>query len=134
MVHTTQPLQTATVQYPRLEQIRGGWAAHGNGWAVHGSTPEEATARYREMEALLAEMAQRPYWRERTRRSETMRRYVFWAICHECRRHSPTAEAGRHAWAVKKLRALGWLFIYPDKWLCPEHAAVAIAASAPDAG
>lgn len=70
MVHATQPGQTATlastnVRYPQLAQIRGGWAAHGNGWAVHGSTPEEATDRYHEMEVLLAEMAQRPYWRDR---------------------------------------------------------------------
>lgn len=50
--------------YPHLAQIRGGWSAHGAGWAVHGSTPEEATDRYHKMEAMLAAMARRPYWRD----------------------------------------------------------------------
>lgn len=58
----TEPAQGAV---PRLARIKDGWSAHGPGWAVHGVTAEDATSKYREMETLLAQIAKRPYWRER---------------------------------------------------------------------
>lgn len=36
--------------YPKVEQVRGGWAALGAGWAVHGETEQEARRRYEEAE------------------------------------------------------------------------------------
>lgn len=34
------------MQAPRIERVKGGWAAYGDGWAVTGSTPEEARERF----------------------------------------------------------------------------------------
>jgi len=48
----------------KLRQIKGGWAASGDGWAVHGATQEEATERFHEAECQRAEIAKRPYWYE----------------------------------------------------------------------
>ncbi len=31
---------------PRLERIKGGWAARGNGWAVHGKSKNDALKRF----------------------------------------------------------------------------------------
>ena len=38
------------MEQPRIEQIKNGWAALGNGWAVFGTTKEEALAKFREAE------------------------------------------------------------------------------------
>ena len=45
---------------PRLGEIKGGWAAYGDGWAVHGATKEEALKRYREAEERHREIDARP--------------------------------------------------------------------------
>ena len=43
----------------RLEQIRMGWAAVGDGWAVFGSSEEEATLRFEEAERKHQEISAR---------------------------------------------------------------------------
>ncbi len=51
---------------PLLVPVKNGWAAHGLGWAVHAPTEEEAIQKYREREALYAEVDARPYWNEKS--------------------------------------------------------------------
>ena len=48
------------METPRIEQIRGGFAAIGNGWAVAARTPSEAEQRYRAAERLHREIEARP--------------------------------------------------------------------------
>lgn len=38
------------MEQPRIERIKNGWAAIGNGWAVHGATQEEALEKFRQAE------------------------------------------------------------------------------------
>ena len=44
---------------PRLEPIKAGWAARGDGWAVHGSTKEEAERKFEEAQRRHEEMSKR---------------------------------------------------------------------------
>jgi len=44
---------------PRIEAVKNGWAAYGNGWAVRGETPEDARARYLEAERRHREIESR---------------------------------------------------------------------------
>lgn len=50
---------------PRLERIKGGWAARGDGWAVHGATQDEALERYQEAVRRHEEIDRRPLPEER---------------------------------------------------------------------
>lgn len=43
----------------KLEPIKAGWAARGDGWAVHGVTREEAERKYREAVARHEAIAAR---------------------------------------------------------------------------
>jgi hypothetical protein len=45
---------------PRLEQIKNGWAARGDGWAVHGRTQDEAIRRFAEAEKRHTDLIKRP--------------------------------------------------------------------------
>jgi len=45
---------------PRIEEIRGGFVAIGEGWAVVAATPGEAVKRYREAQRIHREIAARP--------------------------------------------------------------------------
>ena len=51
---------------PKLEPIKNGWAARGDGWAVHAPTQEEAITRFREAEQRHREIDARPFWSERS--------------------------------------------------------------------
>ena len=44
----------------RLVQIKGGWAAHGDGWAVHASTRGEAIKRFHEAEKVHEKIRRQP--------------------------------------------------------------------------
>ena len=44
---------------PKLERIKNGWAAVGNGWAVHGRTEEEALELFRQAQDRHARIAER---------------------------------------------------------------------------
>lgn len=52
------------------------------------------------------------------------RQYPYSWTCGECKMRE-SVQAGRAGWANRKLRALGWLFVFnhqlPDfsYWLCP---------------
>ena len=46
---------------PRRVQIKGGWAAHGDGWAVHGKTKEAALQRFGEALVRHMKIAKQPY-------------------------------------------------------------------------
>ena len=43
----------------RLEQVKGGWAAIGDGWAVFAPTEDEATKRFTEAEHKHREIDER---------------------------------------------------------------------------
>lgn len=43
----------------RLEQVKGGWAAIGDGWAVFAPTEDEATERFTEAERKHREIDER---------------------------------------------------------------------------
>lgn len=45
---------------PRLEKIKVGWAARGDGWAVHAATEEEAVRLFRDAERRHKEILARP--------------------------------------------------------------------------
>ena len=45
---------------PEVYEIKGGWAARGNGWAVHAKTKEEALRKYREAAEEHAWLSERP--------------------------------------------------------------------------
>lgn len=45
---------------PKLQQIKNGWAAIGQGWAVHAPTQEEALRKFEEAERKHQEIAARP--------------------------------------------------------------------------
>ena len=47
------------MRQPRLEQIKNGWAALGEGWAVHGSTQEEALELFRQAQRWHTDIEQR---------------------------------------------------------------------------
>jgi hypothetical protein len=47
------------VDVVRLEQVREGWAAVGDGWAVFGTSKEEATLRFEEAERKHQEIRAR---------------------------------------------------------------------------
>ena len=49
---------------PKLTQVTGGWAAHGDGWAVHGQTRDEALRLFGEALKRHAEIDAQPYWSE----------------------------------------------------------------------
>ena len=44
----------------KLEPIKGGWAARGDGWAAHAPTREEAERKYIDAERQHREIEQRP--------------------------------------------------------------------------
>ena len=44
---------------PRIEPIKDGWAALGNGWAVHGRTQEEALERFEQAQKRHEEIDRR---------------------------------------------------------------------------
>jgi len=44
----------------KLDRIKGGWAARGDGWAVHGATEDEAIRRYQEAVEKHREILARP--------------------------------------------------------------------------
>ena len=48
------------MQDPRVEPIKGGWAARGDGWAVHGVTREEALLRFQEAKRRHKLIEKRP--------------------------------------------------------------------------
>lgn len=48
------------MEHPRVEPVKNGWAAYGEGWAVKGRTPEEARERFAEAERRHKEIAERP--------------------------------------------------------------------------
>ena len=48
----------------KLNRVKGGWAAHGEGWAVHAPTQEEARAKHKERVAFYRELATKPFWYE----------------------------------------------------------------------
>ena len=50
---------------PRLTEIKGGWAAYGDGWAVHAPTREEAIKQFREAELRHERIAKQPMVYER---------------------------------------------------------------------
>ncbi len=52
---------------PRLVQITGGWAAHGDGWAVHAATKQEALRLFEEAQKRHQEIARRPMYYEAAR-------------------------------------------------------------------
>ncbi len=52
---------------PRLAEIKGGWAAHGDGWAVHGATKEEALSLYEKAQKRHQEIAKRPMFYQAAR-------------------------------------------------------------------
>ena len=43
-----------------LEEIKNGWAAHGDGWAVHAPTRDEAILRFAEAERRHERIAKQP--------------------------------------------------------------------------
>ena len=45
---------------PRIEEVRGGYAALGDGWAVVAASPDEARKRFRDAERVHQEIAARP--------------------------------------------------------------------------
>ena len=45
---------------PRVQPIRGGWAAVGAGWAVFASSPDEAVEKYERAERIHREIMARP--------------------------------------------------------------------------
>ena len=45
---------------PRLDRIKGGWAARGNGWAVHGKSKDDALARFWDAVKKHEEIDSRP--------------------------------------------------------------------------
>lgn len=45
---------------PKLTEVRGGWAAVGQGWAVFASTRDDAVREYVEAEQRHREIAARP--------------------------------------------------------------------------
>ena len=45
---------------PQLVQIKGGWAAHGDGWAVHAPTREGAIKRFHEAEKVHEKIRRQP--------------------------------------------------------------------------
>lgn len=57
-------------EYPRLVQIKGGWAAHGKGWAVHGATRQEALRLFEEARERHQVIAERPMFYEAPRSSD----------------------------------------------------------------
>ncbi len=52
-------------EHPRLTEIKGGWAAHGDGWAVHGATKDEAQRLFTEAQKRHQEIAKQPLFCER---------------------------------------------------------------------
>ena len=45
---------------PRMEPVKGGWAARGDGWAVHAPTRDEALQRFQEAKKRHEMIEQRP--------------------------------------------------------------------------
>lgn len=48
------------VQGPDIREIKGGWAALGDGWAVHARTKDEAIRRYNSAVEKRTEISRRP--------------------------------------------------------------------------
>jgi hypothetical protein len=59
---------------PRVEPIKGGWAARGEGWAVHAPTRDEAIERYEERARHYREIDARPFWYEQMERAAAFTR------------------------------------------------------------
>lgn len=55
------------MEIPVIYQIKGGWAAQGNGWAVHAATKDEALRKFRLAEQLHEIIRERPPFYEQTR-------------------------------------------------------------------
>ena len=47
---------------PKIDKVKAGWAALGEGWAVHAPTREAAIEKYKERERFYRELIARPPW------------------------------------------------------------------------